>query len=80
MSDTVTRLTEALDDLRAELAHADALITQQQTRIEKLERHISYLRPKSRPAWRVRDGSERKVSRRRRLGRSADRRWRQRLS
>ncbi len=46
MSDTATRAAEALDELRAELAHADALITEQQVRIEKLEHHISYLQYK----------------------------------
>jgi uncharacterized coiled-coil protein SlyX len=43
MRDTATRAAEALEDLQAELAHADQLITEQQTRIEKLEGHISYL-------------------------------------
>jgi uncharacterized coiled-coil protein SlyX len=46
MSDAATRAAEALEELRAELAHADALVTEQQTRIEKLERHISYLQYK----------------------------------
>ncbi len=46
MSDAATRAAEALDELRAELAHADQLITEQQVRIEKLERQISYLQTK----------------------------------
>jgi chromosome segregation ATPase len=46
MSDTVTRLAEALDDLRAELAHADQLITEQQNRIQTLERRVQILRGK----------------------------------
>ena len=41
--ETVTRLAEALDDLRAELAHADTLITEQQNRIIHLELLVSTL-------------------------------------
>ena len=43
MSDTITRLTEALDELRDQLAHADALITEQQARIEMLEDLVRFL-------------------------------------
>jgi hypothetical protein len=43
MSDTATRAAEALDELRAELAHADALITEQQNRIIHLELMLSSL-------------------------------------
>jgi hypothetical protein len=43
MSDTATRAAEALDELRAELAHADMLIAEQQARIETLERQITLL-------------------------------------
>ncbi len=46
MSDVATRAAEALDELQAELAHADALIREQQVRIETLERHIGYLQHK----------------------------------
>ncbi len=46
MSDTITRLAEAVDDLRAELAHADTLITEQQDRIHTLERQVQILRGK----------------------------------
>jgi hypothetical protein len=46
MSDTATRAAEALDELRAELAHADALITEQQDRIDTLERRVRVLRVK----------------------------------
>ena len=43
MSDTATRAAEALDELRAELAHADTLIAEQHARIETLERHVILL-------------------------------------
>jgi hypothetical protein len=43
MSDAATGAAEALEELRAELDHADTLITEQRTRIGKLERHIRYL-------------------------------------
>ena len=43
MSDTATRAAEALEELRSELAHADDLITQQQTRIEALEEQVTHL-------------------------------------
>jgi hypothetical protein len=46
MSDATTRAAEALDALPAELAHADTLITEQQTCIEKFERHVSHLQIK----------------------------------
>ncbi len=46
MSDTLTRLAEAVDDLRAELVHADQLITEQQDRIQTLERRVQILRGK----------------------------------
>lgn len=38
MHDTAPRAAGALDELAAELRHADALITEQQARIETLER------------------------------------------
>ena len=41
MSDTATRAAEALDELRAQLAHADQLITEQQNRIIHLELVLS---------------------------------------
>jgi uncharacterized protein YceH (UPF0502 family) len=44
MSDTATRAAEALDELRAELAHADILIAEQQARIETLEAEVAQLR------------------------------------
>ena len=43
MSDTATRAAEILEDLRAELAHADTLITEQQHYIEDLECQITHL-------------------------------------
>ena len=43
MSDTATRAAEALDELRAQLAHADQLITEQQHYIEDLECQITHL-------------------------------------
>ena len=43
MSDTATRAAEALDELRAQLAHADQLITEQQHYIEDLECQITQL-------------------------------------
>ncbi len=43
MSDTATRAAEALDDLRAQLAHADQLITEQQRYIEDLECQVTHL-------------------------------------
>jgi hypothetical protein len=43
MSDTATRLAEALNDLQAELDHADTLITEQQNRIIHLELMLSSL-------------------------------------
>jgi hypothetical protein len=46
MSDTATRAAEALHELRAELAHADALITEQQRRIEMLEDLVRFLERK----------------------------------
>ena len=35
------RITTAVDELAAELAHADALIDEQQARIEQLERQVA---------------------------------------
>jgi uncharacterized protein YceH (UPF0502 family) len=46
MSDTATRAVEALDELRAELAHADTLIADQQARIDALEAEVAELRTK----------------------------------
>ena len=46
MSDTATRAAEALDELRAELAHADALISEQQAHIEMLEDLVRFLEAK----------------------------------
>jgi hypothetical protein len=46
MSDTATRAAEALEEPRAELAHADQLITEQQDRIQTLERRMQLLRAK----------------------------------
>ncbi len=46
MSDTAARAAEALDELRAELAHADQLITEQQDQIQTLERRVQLLRAK----------------------------------
>ena len=43
MSDTATRAAEALDELRAQLAHADELITEQQHYIEDLECQVTHL-------------------------------------
>ncbi len=43
MSDTATRAAEALEELRAELAHADALITEQEARIHYLEHLVADL-------------------------------------
>jgi hypothetical protein len=43
MSDTATRAAEALDELRAELAHAETLITEQQARINYLEHLVADL-------------------------------------
>jgi uncharacterized protein YceH (UPF0502 family) len=44
MSDTATRAAEVLDELRAELAHADTLIAKQQARIDALEAEVAQLR------------------------------------
>jgi hypothetical protein len=43
MSDTAARAAETLEELRAELAHADALITEQQNRIHFLEHLVADL-------------------------------------
>jgi hypothetical protein len=40
---TATRAHETLDELLAELGHADDLITEQQARIETLERQVRLL-------------------------------------
>ncbi len=46
MSNAATRAAEALEELQAELAHADALITEQQDQIQTLERRVQLLRAK----------------------------------
>ena len=43
MSDAITRIAESLEELRAELAHADQLITEQQARIHYLEHLVADL-------------------------------------
>jgi hypothetical protein len=40
MNDRATRIITAVEELADELAHADALIAEQQTRIEQLERQV----------------------------------------
>jgi hypothetical protein len=44
MNDRATRITAAVDELAAELAHADRLIAEQQARIESLEQLVADLR------------------------------------
>jgi hypothetical protein len=46
MSDAASRAAEALEELRDELAHADALIAEQQDQIQTLERRVQLLRAK----------------------------------
>ncbi len=46
MNDATTRVADALDELRAELAHADALITEQRDQIQTQERRVQLLRAK----------------------------------
>jgi hypothetical protein len=41
MNDTIARIAAAFDELAAELAHADALVTDQQARIDALEAAVA---------------------------------------
>ena len=44
MNDTTTRIVEIVEELTAELRHADALITHQEDHIRSLEAEIALLR------------------------------------
>lgn len=44
MNDTATRVVEIVEELVAELRHADAMITDQAERIQDLEAEIALLR------------------------------------